>query len=101
MTTLNEQYEEFYSMTAGNLPYFQKAVTDRPSHVLSIAARVGGEHAVMALFDAILDAGHRNALVQALNSPSLPQWVREKLEVLLYGNDAPKVCALLATKTMH
>jgi hypothetical protein len=25
-------------------------------------------------------------LVQALNSPALPQWVRERLETFLYGN---------------
>lgn len=100
MTTLNPQYEEFYSLTASNVGFYKKAVAERPSHVLNIAARVGGEQAIQAMFDAILDAGHRNELVQALNSPSLPQWVREILEVLLYGSHAKKVCALLS-KTLH
>lgn len=47
-----------------------------------------------------MDKGHRMVLVQALDAPSLPGWVREKLEVFLYGQSR-QVAALFAKKTVH
>jgi hypothetical protein len=39
-------------------------------------------------------------LVQALNAPSLPGWVRDKLEVFLYGQNR-QVAALFCKKVVH
>jgi hypothetical protein len=43
-----------------------------------------------------MDHGYRQVLVQALNSPALPQWARERLERFLYGTRRP--LAALLTK---
>ena len=93
-------YSEFYSAFQGSLQFYCKALTERPNRAIIIAAETGGENAVQALFDAVLDNGYRNVLVQALNSPNLPQWVRDKLSTLLYGSARQHVCALLQ-KPLH
>ena len=93
-------YSEFYSAFHGNLSFYCKALIERPHRAVIIAAETGGEPAVQALFDVVLDNGYRNVLVQALNSPNLPQWVRRKLNTLLYGGARQNVCALLQ-KLLH
>lgn len=93
-------YSEFYSAYQGNLQFYCKALTERPNRAVIVAAETGGDNAVQALFDAVLDSGYRIALVQALNSPNLPQWVRDKLNALLYGSSRQNVCALLQ-KPLH
>lgn len=93
-------YSEFYSAFQDSLQFYCKALTERPNRAIIVAVETGGENAVQALFDAVLDAGYRNVLVQALNSPSLPQWVRDKLSTFLYGNVRQNVCALLQ-KPLH
>ena len=93
-------YSEFYSAFQVNLQFYCKALTERPNRAIIIAAETGGDNAVQALFDAVLDNGYRNVLVQALNSPNLPQWMRDKLSTLLYGSARQNVCALLQ-KPLH
>ncbi len=51
------------------------------------------------MFDAVLDLGHRQVLVQALNSPAMPQWIRDKLNFFLYGASRP--LAALLTHQLH
>ena len=72
-----------------------KMLCERPSHAVKIANDAGGQQAVQAMFDAVLDLGHRMVLVHALNSPALPQWARSRLEMLLYGNSRPRAALLV------
>lgn len=72
-----------------------KMLAERPSHAVKIAVDAGGQQAVQAMFDAVLDLGHRKVLVQALNSPALPQWARVKLDTLLYGSTRPRAALLV------
>lgn len=99
--SLNSTFTSVYASTSENLAFFAKAVSERPSRTLIIAAETGGKDAVMAVLDALLDAGHRNVLVQALNSPNLPGAVRDQLTTLLYGSARQTVCALLSNKQLH
>ena len=93
-------YSEFYPAFRASLQFYSRAPTARPSGAATTAAETGADNAVQALFDAVLDSGYRNVLVQALNSPNLPQWVRDKLSTLLYGGARQNVCALLQ-KPLH
>lgn len=72
-----------------------KMLAERPSHAVKLAMDAGGQQAVQAMFDAVLDLGHRMVLVQSLNSPALPQWARVKLETLLYGNTRARAALLV------
>jgi hypothetical protein len=99
--SLSKTYTAYYAETSGNLAFYKKALIERPNRAVILAAEKGGEHAVQAMFDAIIDSGDRNVLVQALNSPNLPQWVRDRLETLLYGSHRQSVCALLLASALH
>lgn len=79
-------YETKYSAFAGHMSFLVKALAEGAGSTVNSAATAGGEQGVQALFDAVMDAGHRMVLVQALESPSISGWVREKLEVFLYGH---------------
>lgn len=87
-------YTRHYSAACERMEYLVTSLTERPSRAIQLAADAGGAPAVQAIFDAVLDLGHRRVLVQALNSPAMPQWVRQRLDAFLYGNRRP-VAALL------
>jgi hypothetical protein len=90
-------YADHYELATQRMGFLVRALAERPSHAIKIATDAAGEHAeqaVQAIFDAVTDLGNRKVLVQALNSPALPQWVREKLQIFLYGKRRP-VAALL------
>jgi hypothetical protein len=96
---LTANYNDHYHLACDRMDFVVKSLTERPSRALQLAADAGGERAVQAMFDAVMDRGYRPVLVQALNSPALPQWVREKLETFLYGNRRP--AAALLCKQLH
>ncbi len=82
------------------MDFIVKSLAEKPGRAIDLAINHGGEQAVQALFDAVMDKGHRMVLVQALDAPSLPGWVRDKLECFLYGHRR-QVAALFAKKTVH
>ena len=92
-------YAHHYIAACERMEYLVTSLTERPSRAIALAAEQGGAPAVQAIFDAVLDLGHRRVLVQALNSPAMPQWVRQRLETFLYGDSRP-VAALLV-KALH
>ena len=92
-------YATHYHVACDRMDYLVKSLTERPSRAIMLAVDAGGEQAVQAMFDAVMDRGYRSVLVQALNSPAMPQWVRDRLEAFLYGNRRP-IAALLA-KPLH
>lgn len=81
----NATYVAQYNTACERMDFMVKSLSERPGRALQLAIDFGGADAVQALFDAVMDRGHRQVLVQALNSPSLPQWVRDRLETFLYG----------------
>jgi hypothetical protein len=90
-------YADHYELAAKRMGFLVRSLAERPAHAIKIAVDAAGEHAeqaVQAMFDAVMDRGYRMVLVQALNSPALPQWVREKLQIFLYGKHRP-IAALL------
>lgn len=95
-----EVYEAKYRVFSAHLPFLVKAMSEEAGSTVNSAAKTSGADGVQALFDAVMDAGHRQVLVQALNSPSIHGWVREKLEVFLYGDRKQKVPALFK-RTVH
>ena len=97
---LNAAYETDYASALDHMDFIVKSLAEKPGRAIDLAIHHGGEKAVQALFDAVMDKGHRMVLVQALDAPSLPGWVREKLEVFLYGQSR-QVAALFAKKTVH
>ncbi|HEX2545420.1 MAG TPA: hypothetical protein VHL79_11105 [Ramlibacter sp.] len=92
-------YATHYSAACERMDYLVQSLTERPSRAIQLAVERGGEDAVQAIFDAVLDLGHRRVLVQALNSPAMPNWVRQRLDAFLYGNSRP-VAALLV-RALH
>jgi len=88
-----------YQQASDRMDFVVKSLSERPGRALQIAIDAGGEQAVQAVFDAVLDQGHRQVLVQALNSPALPQWIRDKLSGFLYGNSRPR--AALLSQQLH
>jgi len=97
---LNAAYETDYASALDHMDFIVKSLAEKPGRAIDLAINHGGEQAVQALFDAVMDKGHRMVLVQALDAPSLPGWVRDKLECFLYGNRR-QVAALFAKKTVH
>ena len=97
---MNAAYEHDYASALDHMDFIVKSLAEKPGRAIDIAVHHGGEQALQALFDAVMDKGHRMVLVQALDAPSLPGWVREKLEVFLYGHSR-QVAALFAKKTIH
>ena len=78
-------YEAKYGELNSALPFLVKAVSEEAGSTVNAVAANSGEDGVQALFDALMDNGHRSVLVAALNSPSMNGWVKEKLELFLYG----------------
>lgn len=98
--TLNLNYTSAYHAACERIDFVVQSLTERPGRAVLLAADKGGEQAVQAMFDAVMDQGHREVLVQALNSPAMPQWIRDRLETFLYGTRRQAVSALLR-KQMH
>jgi hypothetical protein len=96
----NTAYDTNYASALDHMDFIVKSLAEKPGRAIGIAIEHGGETSVQALFDAVMDKGHRMVLVQALDAPSLPNWVREKLEVFLYGHSR-QVAALFGKKTVH
>jgi hypothetical protein len=96
---LNPTYGTYYHRACNRMDYIVKSLAERPSRAIQLAVDAGGEQAVQALFDAVMDYGYRQVLVQSLNSAAMPQWVRERLETFLFGNRRP--LAALLVKTLH
>lgn len=86
---LSTTYLAHYSNTCDRMDFTLKSLAERPGRAMTLAIEAGGQDAVQALFDAVMDRGHREVLVQALNSPALPTGVHEKLETFLYGTRLP------------
>lgn len=84
--TMNSgSYDACYNGYFTNIAFIVKAMAEEAGSTINHAAQAGGSTNVQALFDAIMDAGHRMVLVRALDTPSIPGWVREQLQVFLYG----------------
>lgn len=98
---LNATYENQYKQSFETMDFVVKSLAEKPGRVIDLAAQAGGEHGVQALFDAVMDNGNRMSLVQALASPSLPGWVREKLEAFLYGQRRQTAALFATKKTIH
>lgn len=96
---LSQVYESKYNAFSEHVSFLAKAMAEEAGSTINSAAN-NGEESVQALFDALMDAGHRMVLVKALNSPSIPGWVRERLEVFLYGQRKQTVAAL-CKRTLH
>ena len=92
-------YGTHYQSACDRMDFLVKSLAEKPSRAIQLAVDHGGEQAVQALFDAVMDLGHRQVLVQALNSPAMPQWVRDQLERFLYGSRRPVAALLL--KPLH
>lgn len=99
-TTQTQTYNVHYGASCDRMGFLVKSLSEHPSRALVLAADKGGELAVQAMFDAVMDMGHRQVLVQALNSPALPQWIRDKLTDFLYGSRRP-LAALLTQRQLH
>lgn len=92
-------YESKYNAFSAHVDFLVMAMSEEAGTTVNSAANAGGEDSVQALFDAVMDAGHRKVLVSALNSPAISGWVRERLEVFLYGER--KQQPLLLKRTYH
>lgn len=99
--TLTATYVQTYALTSESIAFYAKAVSEKPSRILLTAFEKKGVDGLMAVLDALLDAGYRNVLVQASVSPALPDVVREKMETLLYGQRRQSLCALTSTPRLH
>lgn len=96
---VSASYTRQYNAASDRINFLVKSLAEKPSRAIQLAIDQGGDLAVQAMFDAVMDQGYREVLVQALNSPALPQWVREKLQTFLYGNSRP--LAALLTQQLH
>ena len=97
---MNAAYESDYASALDHMDFIVTSLAEKPGRAIALAVEHGGENSVQALFDAVMDKGHRMVLVQALGAPSLPDWVREKLGVFLYGQNR-QVAALFSKKVLH
>jgi hypothetical protein len=97
---MSQVYEDKYATFSNHLGFLVKAMNEESASTVLSAARNSGEEGVQALFDVLMDQGHRGVLVQALNSPAITGWVREKLEVFLYG-EKKQHAALFKPTTIH
>ncbi len=89
-------YEQKYDAFAGQIDIVVDALSSEASTTINSVANASGADGVQALFDAVMDAGHRMVLVKALNSPAILGWVRQRLEVFLYGQQKQKAFLLFA-----
>jgi len=90
-------YDAHYDYISDRADQFAQLLKEQPARATQLALEAGGEQALQAMFDALLDQGHRKVLVNTLNSPALADAVRQQLEKLLYGS-LPRLAALLVKK---
>lgn len=79
-------YDTMYNNFSRDVKQITARLAEEAGNTINRVANAAGSEGAQALFDAVMDAGNREVLVKALNSPSLPGWVREQLEVFLYGS---------------
>jgi hypothetical protein len=79
-------YDTMYNSFSKDVKQITARLAEEAGNTINRIANAAGSEGAQALFDAVMDAGNREVLVKALNSPSLPGWVREQLEVFLYGS---------------
>jgi len=87
-------YQAHYNAATEQIDTIVKMLAEQPGRAIELATQAGGEAAVQAMIDAVLDQGHRKVLVDALTSPALSAELRKQLESLLYGS-IPRLAALL------
>lgn len=99
---LSQVYENEYQTFSNHLPHLVKAVSEEPGSTINSVVKANGLEGAQALFDALMDTGNRQVLVNALKSPSITGKVREQLEVFLYGESQRSgPMPLLFRKTLH
>lgn len=79
-------YDTMYNTFSKEVKQIASRMAEEAGSTINRVANAAGKEGAQALFDAVMDSGNREVLVKALNSPSLPGWVREQLEVFLYGS---------------
>jgi hypothetical protein len=79
-------YDTMYNNFSKDVKQIASRMAEEAGSTINRVAKTAGQEGAQALFDAVMDSGNREVLVKALNSPSLPGWVREQLEVFLYGS---------------
>ncbi len=99
--TFEAEYNKHYNSACDKIAYVVLSLAEKPGRAIDLAIQAGGETAVQALFDALIDHGHRMVLVQLQYSPRLPHWVREKLEVFLYGGSKQIPVLFRAPTLLH
>ena len=87
-------YQAHYNAATEQIDTIVKMLAEQPGRAIELATQKGGEAAVQAMIDAVLDQGHRKVLIDALTSPALTAELRKQLESLLYGS-IPRLAALL------
>lgn len=87
-------YQAHYNAATAQIDTIVKMLSEQPGRAIELATQAGGEAAVQAMIDAVLDQGHRKVLIDALTSPALTAELRKQLESLLYGS-IPRLAALL------
>lgn len=99
---MSQAYEQEYATFSSHILHLVKAVSEEPGSTINSVVKANGMDGAQALFDALMDTGYRQVLVNALKSPSIAGAVRERLEVFLYGesNRSGPMPALFR-KTLH
>ena len=100
---MNQSYETMYVDFSKNVTQLVTRLQEEAGTAINRVANSAGTDGAQALFDAVMDTGHRQVLVQALNSPSLQGRVREQLEVFLYGSQKqiPALFQAAARRDLH
>ncbi len=83
MESTDDQVQD--GTAAEQIETIAQSLAEQPGRAIELAMQAGGERAVQALFDAVLDQGHRKLLVDALKSPALTDAARQQLHNFLYG----------------
>ena len=84
-TQATQTYQAKYNQFSDHIGFLVKAISEESADTIYSVSRSAGEDGVKALLHVLLDNGHREVLIHALNSPAITGWVREMVEVLLYG----------------
>lgn len=95
----NTAYFAHYNAAFTGIALIVDALTERPTPLIQeIMKDKNPEEGFNALFDAVLDHGHREVLIKLHESGSLPDWVREKLDIRLYGCSSRRPPALFVAR---
>lgn len=82
---IDSNYTGKYAALMEKSSFLVQAMEEGPGATVKSVADSGGDPAVKALVDVILDSGHRMVLIKALNSPAIEGSARETIEAALYG----------------